>query len=239
MAATFILPTSPEVPVTTAHARSRLVAAAARLLVLAALPAAPLHAQQPLPRPFDPLTPTETAAAEQLARADSGIARMLAGRTADVAQMNLFVPKPPDDGRPLLAHIDGMTRHADLVFSTLDTPHFGVWARVDLGARRVLEARRIEDETERGSFQVPFAPRELERAGELVRASAEGRRRPGDPPQGWMLEYLALGPGELGAPCFRDRCVMVLFRRERTYHRAYALVNLETGAVEFREGEDR
>lgn len=226
----------------TAHAHRRFVASAARAVVLAAVAAAPLHAQPLRPLPFDPLTPAETEAAERLARADSGVARLLTGRTADVAEVNLFVSKPPDDGRPLVTHVGGMARHADLVFSTLDTPHFGVWARVDLRARRVLEARRIEDDTERGSFQVPFAPRELERAGSLALASAEGRRRLGDPPQGWMPEYLALGPGELGElgePCFRDRCVLVLFRRERTYLRAYALVNLETGAVGFREGEAR
>lgn len=221
----------------TAHAHGRFVASAARVVVLAAVAAAPLHAQPS--RPFDPLTPAEAAAAEQLARADSGIAGLLAGRTADVADMSLFVPKPPDDGRPLFAHVGGMIRHADLVLSTLDTPHFGVWARVDLRARRVIEARRIEDETERGTFQVPFAPRELERAGSLALASAEGRRRLGDPPQGWVPEFLTLGPGDLGEPCFRDRCVLVLFRRERTYLRAYALVNLETGAVGFREGDVR
>ncbi|HYW13199.1 MAG TPA: hypothetical protein VE871_14660 [Longimicrobium sp.] len=214
---------------------SRIGPAAARLLLLATVAAAPLHGQQRT-LPFDPLTPGERATAEQLARGDSSVLRLLEGKAADIASIELFVPKPPDDGKPLSAHANSMGRRADLVFSVLDGPHFGVWVRVDMQAGRILEVQRVGGDAERGSFQVPFAPREVERAGSLVLASAEGRRRLGDPPQGWVLEYRPIGPGAPGEPCFRSRCVAVLFRRDRTYLRSYAFVNLETGTVIFQDG---
>lgn len=214
----------------------RIAMAAAGLFVFVTLAATPARAQQRV-LPFDPLTDGERAAAEQIARADSGVLRLLEGRPADVASIQLFVPKPADDGRPLSAHASTMGRWAELVLSVLEGPHFGVWVRVDMQARRVLQVQRVGGDAERGSFEVPFAPREVERAGRLVLASAEGRRRLGDPPRGWVLEYRPLGPGDLGEPCFRSRCVAVMFRRDRSYLRSFALVNLETGAVAFQDGD--
>ncbi|HEX8212470.1 MAG TPA: hypothetical protein VF584_20000 [Longimicrobium sp.] len=202
---------------------------------LLVLSSASLHGQAPT-RPFDPLTPAERAAAERIARSDSGVHRLLGGRPADIATIQLFVPKPPDDGRPLTAHVNGMGRSADLVLSTLEGPHVGVWVRVDTRAGRVEDVRQLTADSVGGSIRVPFAPREVERAGALVRASEEGRRRLGADAAGWVLEYRPVGGGDLGQPCFRNRCVAVLFRRDRTYLRSYALVNLETSTVAFRDG---
>jgi hypothetical protein len=203
------------------------------LLVVAT---APLHGQAPT-RPFDPLTPAERAAAERIARSDSGVQRLLGSRPADVVSVQLFVSKPRDDGRPLAAHVNDMGRSADLVFSTLEGPHLGVWVRVDTRTGRVEEVRRLAANSAGGSIEVPFAPREVERAGRLVLASEEGRRRLGEGAPGWVLEYRPVGGGDLGEPCFRNRCVAVLFRRDRTYLRSYALVNLETATVAFRDGD--
>jgi hypothetical protein len=203
---------------------------------LLVLPTAFLYGQAPA-RPFDPLTPAERAAAERIARSDSGVQRLLGGRLADVASIQLFVPKPPDDGRPLTAHVNGMGRSADLVLSTLEGPHVGVWVRVDTRAGRVEDVRRLAANSAGGSIEVPFAPREVERAGVLVLASEEGRRLLGAGAPGWVLEYRPVGGGDLGEPCFRNRCVAVLFRRDRVYLRSYALVNLETSTVAFRDGD--
>lgn len=229
----------PTAPMPAATPASRAGTRGGPLLLIAWLlvsAAGSLHGQVPA-RPFDPLTPEESAAAERIARSDSGVQRLLGGRPADVASIQLFVPKPPDDGRPLAAHVNSMGRSADLVLSTLEGPHVGVWVRVDTRTGRVEDVRRLAANSTGGSIEVPFAPREVERAGALVLASEEGRRRLGAGTAGWVLEYRPVGGGDLGEPCFRNRCVAVLFRRDRTYLRSYALVNLETSMVAFRDGD--
>jgi hypothetical protein len=203
-------------------------------------------AQRPAPRqpevlPLDPLTPEEKERAARVASSNARIKELLGSGTPRVVYVEFLALKPDDesraqerDRRPIR-----IGRHAEVVLYNPEN---------DRGARVIVELDRQDSvrQVERlDSDLVPLTFEDLEVARDLALRSPEVRSflgadadrfrvlrqaqiRRGDEQQIAVegLRYRTTNPND---PCYRQRCVALLFRRGRVYiGNANVLVNLST-----------
>ena len=197
--------------------------------------------QQAQVLPLDPLTPEEKERAARAASNNARIKELLGSGTQRVVYVEFLALKPDDesrarerDGRPIR-----IGRHAEVVLYNPEN---------DQGARAVVELDRQDSvrQVERlDSDLVPLTFEDIEAARDIALRNADVRSllgadadrfrvlrqaqtRRGDEQQIAVegLRYRTTNPSD---PCYRQRCVALLFRRGRVYVRnANVLVNLNT-----------
>lgn len=162
--------------------------------------------------PLDPLTSQEKQLAERVARADPRV-RELIGTRHRLSYIEFFAVKPADEAStregpqaPL-----PMPRHAEVVFYRFDGD-FGVRALVALRPQpSVAEVQRID------SANVPLNNEDLAEARQLALQNIELRRVLGEAVDRYRVEGLRILATEEGDPCFRHRCLQLLFRLGDVY----------------------
>lgn len=180
--------------------------------------------------PLDPLTPREAELAQRLARAD-GRVRELVGQRRSVIGATWFLALKPDtvdvardrqrDSEPI--------RAAMVLFYVYDGD-YGVRGLVDLGRSTVLKVDRLDNEP------IPFAEEEIAAAQRLALREPRLREALGTGAGESRVEYLGVTPVDERDPCFRHRCVQLLFRRGRAFlMRPIVIVDLTTQTVRLEE----
>ena len=192
-----------------------------------ALPSSPLIAQRV--RPLDPLTPAEVELAQQLARADSQVRRLIGDRRNVIGGISFVALKlePQDTAAPVREPTP--VRSAMVSFYVYDGD-FGVRAFVDLARRAVRSVDLVEEEP------IPMAPQEIAAATRLALADSGLRKRLGPRPEALRVEWLGVRAVDDKDPCYHRRCVQLLFRRGRAFlARPIVTVDLTGGTVRMEE----
>jgi hypothetical protein len=160
--------------------------------------------QRPSPQPLDPLTVQERQAAERVARADSRVRELLGGegRLSYVE----FVSIKPEQESERLAH-----RHAEVVFLQAKA-EYGVRAVVRLGAEPTVTT--VDKVSER---DVPMTADDLEAARRLALQSPEVKAAAEPRLEKAKVEGLRVVGADETDPCYRGRCVRLLFKVGNDY----------------------
>ena len=170
------------------------------------------YAQVPPPQvlPLDPLTPEEERVAEAVARADPRVQQLLGSGRQRLIEVAFLALKPEDEarteddeGRPIR-----IGRHAAAVFIRYEG-NLGVNAIVDLQRRLVTQVESQDGDIVPASFEelaeareLALQNKELHHELELTKYDVEGMR------------LLAI---EESDPCWKHRCLELLFRRSGFY----------------------
>jgi len=191
--------------------------------------------------PLDPLTPQEKEIAARVAGEDSRVKELLGGGRQRLVYVEFFALKPEDRsrseeraGRPIR-----IGRHAEVLFYGYGNDQ-GARAIVDLERRSVQEVTRLEGDL------VPLTFDDLAEAREIALRNPELRGLLGPDAQRFqiqrqttrtvnqqpVIEGLRLRTTDPNDPCYKQRCLYLLFRRGRTYlNNASVIVNLNTQTV--------
>lgn len=191
---------------------------------------AALRAQDYKPLPLDPLTDSERARAETIARADSRVRPFLAGRTQLIYVEFLAVKRDESREEPT-------RRHADVLFYGYES-NSGLRVLVDLAANSVVDTAKV------AGTSVPISQAEIEEAVQIALGSSAVRRLAGSRLSTFRgatndrsiqnriegLRTLGAGPTD---PCTTGRCVELFFRtgergRNRYLFLHQVIVNLTT-----------
>jgi hypothetical protein len=159
-------------------------------------------AQQQKPQLLDPLTASEKAIAEKLARADDR-AKDLLGADARLVSIELLAMK--DTGK------DEPVRHADLLFSRPDT-NFGARAIVNLTATpSIVEFTRVDRRS------VPTTDADIQEAWRIALADTAYRTRLARDPGSLRQEALRIYTEDPNDPCFTGRCFYLIAKQGDFY----------------------
>jgi len=182
--------------------------------------------------PLDPLTAEEEQTAVQVALADPGLKQLLGEgrhRVIGVEFLSLKAADAPSTGgAPSLA--GPMGRHAQVLLYRPEGD-FGVRALVDLRAKRVAQATRVEGP------RVPLTDDDVAEARDLAFRNDDVRRMLGTRIQEFQAEGLRSAGTSPQDPCLRNRCVHLLFRRGDLYLvTPTVIVDLTTRTVRVERG---
>jgi len=178
--------------------------------------------------PLDPLTEDEKRAAERIALAEPRVQQLLGAGRRQLVSVELFVMKPPQEQIEAAAagRAIAMGRFAEVIFFRPEG-EFGVRAVVELPRGAVAVVDRLE------SQQVPLTQVDLAEAWQLASRDAEVRqalgadvdrfRVQGAPVGGvaarprYAVEALPVEAVAENDPCYKHRCLHLLFRRGDAY----------------------
>jgi hypothetical protein len=165
---------------------------------------------------FDPLTPAERELATRLAEADPRVKKMRGEGRQILISVELATPKTADQN-------DEYSRHAEVLYYRYEGNQ-GVLALVDLQQRAVQEAVSINGDS------VPLVAEEVNQALNLALQNrtllnllgsnyqqyrvATQNSPEGEPNRVEALRVFASSPGD---PCYRRRCLSLLFRQGDTF----------------------
>jgi len=169
--------------------------------------------------PLDPLTSEEKVIAERVAKADSHVGELLGTGRQRLIYVEFLALKPEDEqktretpGRPIQ-----IGRHAEVLLYRYDGD-LGVRAVVDLEKQAVKEVSRVDGE------QVPLTSEDVAEALELALQNERLRTKLGPEVQQYRVEggrYRVEGMRILATdesdPCWKHRCLDLLFRRGQFY----------------------
>ena len=177
---------------------------------------------------LDPLTEDEKRAAERIALAEPRVQQLLGTGRRQLVSVELFVIKPSQQQVEAAAAGSAipMDRLAEVIFFRSEG-EFGVRAVVDLPRRAVSAVDRLE------SQQVPLTQADLAEAWQLASRDTEVRRAlaadvdrfqvQGAPVRGvaarsrFAVEALPVEAVAETDPCYKHRCLHLLFRRADAY----------------------
>jgi len=180
-------------------------------------------------RLLDPLTAAELRGAEQLARADSQVRRLIGERRHVLSAISFVALKQELTDTAAPSREPAPLRAALVVFYVYDGD-FGVRALVDLARRAVRSAELVEEEP------IPMAREEIATAQRLALADPRLRERLGARPEALRVEWLGVRAVDRSDPCYRRRCVQLLFRRDNLFlTRPIVIVDLTGGTVRMEE----
>ena len=193
------------------------------------------------PRPLDPLTSTERAVADSVARADARLRPLLAARGAELVQVTFVAGKPRDEKS---RDPDAIPIRQAAVQYFLRSANTGVTALVDLATRSVADVAR------QPGRDVPLGLAEVDRAARLVLADPRVQRLFNGTMPPFRSERSADGPdtsatrvdairivAPKGDPCFERRCVAIFFRvNDRYVNLGRVVVDLLRDSVIMRGG---
>ncbi len=178
---------------------------------------------------MDPLTPRERAAAERAVLAHSPAMEALGKGRRQLISVELWTIKPDAAkmSEAAAGHRVDLGRFAEVILLRYEPEEVGVRAIVDLTQNKVIDLSRIPGE------QVPLTPADLEQAAKLALANPEvqkalgpaaGRYRPDLPGisrpadgEDYLIQPLPLRSGDEKDPCWKHRCMQLLFRRGDAY----------------------
>jgi len=187
-------------------------------------------AQPERPLPLDPLTPREVELAQRVSRADGRIREMVGQRKSVIGATYFLALKPdtldvrverPRDPEPI---------RAALVLIYVYDGDYGVSGLVDLSRSTVLKVERLENEP------IPFASEEITAAQQLALRDPRLRQAIGPAAAESRIEWLGVTATDERDPCYKHRCVQLLFRRGRAFlMRPIVIVDLTTQTVRLEE----
>lgn len=175
--------------------------------------------------PLDPLTMEEEQTAVQVALADPRVKQLLGEGRHRVIGVEFLSLKPADVPGREPSLVGPIGRHAQVLLYRPEGD-FGVRALVDLGAKGITQATRVE------GGQVPLTEDDVAEARDLAFKNEQVRRMLGNRLDEFRVEGLrSTGTGPQDS-CLRNRCVHVLFRRGDHYLvTPTVIVDLTTRAV--------
>jgi hypothetical protein len=177
--------------------------------------------------PLDPLTPEERSLAASVANGDAAVRRALGAGRNRLISVEFVTPKPPESAEPQTGPspvVPPLARQAEVVFYRYEDDQ-GVRALVDLERRAVIDVSPIEGRS------VPLAVEEVDEAFTHASQNSEVRgllgprasqyrvaRGPwrGDD-QELRVEALRVVATSPTDPCYRHRCLVLIFRQGRYY----------------------
>jgi hypothetical protein len=221
--------------------RRRASAGAALLCLAISVPAALAQAPPPKPAPrkparpplpLDPLTAAEREAAERVARAEARVTELLGPGRYKLISVEFLALKPED---PRLAtETDGpiqIGRHAEVLFYRYDGD-VGVRVVVDVAQETVRDVSRVDGQA------VPLSEEEVVEAGELALHDETVIGRLGPDRRQYKIEGMRILATRESDPCYRHRCVDLLFRRGPHYLVAFPVtVDLTSRDVMVQRGK--
>jgi len=180
---------------------------------------------------FDPLTTEERELAVRLAEADPRVRKLRGQGRQILISVELATPKTTDQN-------DETTRHAEVLYYRYEGNQ-GILALVDLQQRTVIEAVNVSGDA------VPLVAEEVNQALNLALQNrtlinflganfqqyrlATQNSPEGEPNRVEALRLFASTPGD---PCYRRRCISLLFRQGDTFLTGTeVIVNLTTQNV--------
>lgn len=180
--------------------------------------------------PLDPLSPREIESAQRSVRTDRRVREMVGQRKSVIGATYFLALKPdtldvatvrPRDVEPI--------RAAQVLIYVYDGD-YGVSGLVDLARSTVLKVERLENEP------IPFAPEEIRLAEQLARRDPRLRETVGPAAAETRIEWLGVVATEERDPCYKHRCVQLLFRRGHAFlMRPIVIVDLTTQTVRLEE----
>jgi len=193
--------------------------------------------------PLDPLTDDEKRAAERIALADRRVQELLGGGRRQLVSVEVFANKPPREQIEAAAggRAIPMGRFAEVLFLRHEG-EVGVRAVVDLPAGAVAEVGQVSGP------QVPLTQTDLAEAWQLAAREADVRTALGAdvdrfrvaeaPVRGavvrprYAVEALPVEAVADNDPCYKHRCLQLLFRRGDAYlMRPIVIVDLSARKV--------
>ena len=178
---------------------------------------------------LDPLTVQEKQSAENVASADARVSKLLGTGRRQLVSVELFPVKPPAEQMAAAAagRQIALNRYAEVIFLRYER-EAGVRAIVDLTKQSVIEVTQI------AADQVPLTETDLAEAARLALADPEVSRALGadasrfrpessaertKTPQAeqYVIEGLPVRASRRGDPCWRHRCLQLLFRTGDAY----------------------
>lgn len=196
--------------------------------------AAPLRAQAKVspkkvtverqPLALDPLTSADRALAERIATEDSRVRELLGTGPHHLISIDLLFLKPEKEESPAPVHAVEIDRNAEVIFRRGEDES-GVRAIVNLTKRTVTFVSRIE------SRQIPLTQEDIVEAARLAVENEELRHELGTEQEGftaaakssrgatgrYAVTGLRLFTQDEDDPCYKHRCVRVMFRRDLDY----------------------
>lgn len=174
-------------------------------------------------RPLDPLTAQERDAAQRAALADSRVREVLADAPYRVVSVDFMADKGPSNET---------VRSAEVLFYRPDRD-VGVRALVRLQPTSVVAVASVPGQ------QVPLTNEDYQSARQLALRHELVQSRFGQAVERAQIEMLRELPSNPEDPCFRHRCVLLLFRLPEGYAAGpRVVVDLTAGEVRVR-GEDQ
>lgn len=195
---------------------------------------------QPRVMPLDPLTPQEKEVAARIASEDARVKELLGAGRQRLIYVDFFALKPDDRSRA--EEKDGRAirigRHAEVLFYSYQSDQ-GARVIVDLERRAVSEVSRLDGDL------VPLTFDDLVEARDIALRNSDVRGLLGADSQRFevlrqtsrydqqpRVEGLRLRTTDPNDPCYKQRCVYLLFRRGRVYvNTASVIVNLNSQTV--------
>jgi Cu2+-containing amine oxidase len=189
------------------------------LILIALTCAAQQEQHQPLP--LDPLSDQEKRDAIQIAVADARVKEMLGTGRHEPVSVSLFAPKIPREQMEAAAagKVIPMSRTAEVIFFRYEGES-GVRAVVDLSHKSVTEVSHLS------SKDVPMTQTDLAEAWSLALRNPAVREALGAEIQhfqvepsraGYRVEGLRVESVSDKDPCYKHRCLQLLFRRGTDY----------------------
>jgi Cu2+-containing amine oxidase len=199
------------------------------VLLLGLCPMATI-AQPDRPLPLDPLTPREVELAQRVSRADGRIREMVGQRKSVIGATYFLALKPDTLDVRVERPRDPVPIRAALVLIYVYDGDYGVSGLVDLSRSTVLKVERLENEP------VPFAAEEINTAQQLALRDPRVRQAIGPAAAESRIEWLGVTAVDERDPCYKHRCVQLLFRRGRAFlMRPIVIVDLTTQTVRLEE----
>lgn len=164
------------------------------------------------PLPLDPLTAAERQTAERVARAEARVTEGLGPGRYKLIYVEFLALKPEDPkqavegpGAPIQ-----IGRHAEVLFYRYDGD-LGVRVVVDLAQEVVRDVSRVDGQA------VPVSEEEVAEAGELALHDEAVFQRLGPERREYKIEGMRILATRESDPCYRHRCLDLLFRRGPHY----------------------
>jgi Cu2+-containing amine oxidase len=225
-----------------ASSRARWSLAAALLSLAVCAPAALAQAPPPKPPrkpprqplPLDPLTAEELKIAERVAREEPRVTEAIGPGRYKLIYVEFLALKPEDPKQTVEA--PGVPiqigRHAEVLFYRYDGD-VGIRAVVDLVQQAVRDVTRVDGQA------VPVTEEEVTEAGELALHDSTVFQRLGEARREYKIEGMRILATRENDPCYRHRCVDLLFRRGAQYLVAFPVtVDLTSRDVRVGKGDE-
>ena len=181
--------------------------------------------------PLDPLTRAESTAAQRATREDPRV-RELVGQRRSVIGTTYFVAIKADTaGGRLDARREPPPIRAAMVVYYVYDGDYGVQALVDLRRSAVIAVERLQNQP------IPFAAEEVAEARQLALRDERVRAAVGaEALRQQRIEWLPINAIDERDPCYKHRCVQLMFRRGLALlMRPTVIVDLTTRQVRLEE----
>ena len=194
-----------------------------------------------------PLTPEEKQAAERIARADPAVIQLLDRGRTELVYVTFFQLKPAAPGADRDPDRLVVERAAEVVFYRFDGD-YGIRAIVNLVSKKVsiqrLEGADVPISQQDWTDALRLALNDqgvknmlgadIDKFQRLTQAKSNAATLKQN-----AVRSLQVTTNDPNDPCYRNRCMQLLFRKEGMYRLDSAIVNLTSGTVRIQKGSGK